>query len=83
MTTWRTDMGNILSIVGPNRGFDVAVIGGSGKRWRETDCTINESGQICSYDRDWGFEPIEFDYKNGDFRRVTHWALIELPPIEE
>lgn len=78
VTEWRTDIKEIPEAT----YFDVVVIDASGEQYRKTDCMLN-SRQICEYDSSWGWEPIEYDYGNGDFRRVTHWTPIELPPVED
>ena len=79
MTVWRTDFENVPRADGLEGEFDVAMIDARGRRWRVTDCIINASRQICSYDPSWGYEPIEHRYSDLEFQRATHWMKVDLP----
>lgn len=75
MAAWRTDIENAPQ----GRKFDVIVVDADGERYRVTDCSFNATRQICEYDSSWGWEPVEHHFSDKDFRRVTHWAPIDLP----
>ena len=78
MAEWRTDFENVPA--GRDATFDVVMIDAQGCRWRVTNCVINASRQICAYDSNFGYEPVEHRYSDLEFQQATHWMRVELPP---